>query len=492
MTYILALDQGTTSSRALLFDEQGRVAAMGQRELSQLYPQPGWVEHDPEEIWFSEWAAVQDCLRQIPGAAAAIGAIGIANQRETTIIWDRETGKPVHHAIVWQCRRTAADCADLRAQGYEPLFREKTGLVLDPYFSGTKVSWLLRHIPAIRERAEAGDVLFGTVDSWLVYQLTRGQRHVTDATNASRTLMYNIRTRDWDDELLAVLGIPRAMCPTVVDSAGIVGHTDARWFGREIPIAGIAGDQQAALFGQGCVNPGMAKNTYGTGSFVLMNVGGQPVDSSHGLLSTIAWSIAGQAAYALEGSIFATGAVVQWLRDELNLIGRAQESEAIARTVPDTGGVYLVPAFAGLGAPYWDPDARGTIVGMTRGTNRAHIVRAALESIAYQTRDVLESMQQDSGMPLDVLRVDGGATRNNFLMQFQADILGYPVERTRDPESTALGAALLAGMGAGIWDDPPRVAAGQNFDLPFVPSFGPDLREALYEGWKRAVARARS
>lgn len=488
MPYILALDQGTTSSRALLFDEHGRVVSFGQRSFSQLYPKPGWVEHDPEEIWFSQWAAIKDCLRASPGSEEKIAAIGIANQRETTVLWDRETGKPIHHAIVWQCRRTAPECLRLREQGHGPLFYEKTGLVLDPYFSGTKVSWILDQSPTWRRRAERGDILFGTVDSWLIYQLTRGRLHITDVSNASRTLMFNIHTRDWDDELLSILRIPRAMCPTVVDSSGVVGRTDASWFGRPIAIAGVAGDQQAALFGQGCTAPGMAKNTYGTGSFLLMNVGEVPVQSTHGLITTIAWSLGGTVQYALEGSIFATGAVVQWLRDEMGLIARAEESEALARTVPDAGDVYVVPAFVGLGAPYWDSGARGLITGITRGTNRAHLVRAALESIAYQTRDVLDAMQKDSQTRVDVLRADGGASRNNFLMQFQADILGFPVERTVHPETTALGAALLARIGIGLGDS----AAGVNpFDPPFQPLMDEAQRERQYRGWQAAVQRAR-
>jgi glycerol kinase len=490
--YILALDQGTTSSRAILFDDKASPVAVGQREFRQIYPQPGWVEHDPDEIWASQWAAVQDCLAAAGVSTADIAAIGITNQRETTVIWDRQTGRPVHNAIVWQCRRTAAMCDALRARGLADTFQKKTGLVIDAYFSGTKVAWLLDNVPGLRARAERGEVQFGTVDSWLIYKLTGGQRHVTDYSNASRTLLFNIHSLEWDEELLEILRVPRAICPQVVDSSGIVGHTDPSLFGRAIPIAGIAGDQQAALFGQGCFTPGMAKNTYGTGSFILMNTGQEPVASANGLITTIAWGIRGRVEYALEGSIFVTGAVVQWLRDELKLIERADETEALALSVPDTGGVYLVPAFVGLGAPYWDAYARGTMVGITRGTNRAHVARAALESIAYQTRDVLEAMSQDSGRRLDTLRVDGGAIKNAFLAQFQADILGIRVERPRVTETTAMGAAFLAGLSVGLWSDQTVLAATWQREAAFEPQIDEARRTELYSRWKEAVNRSRA
>ncbi|NMP22937.1 glycerol kinase GlpK [Sulfobacillus harzensis] len=491
MSLLLALDQGTTSSRAILFTERGEVVASGQRPLSQRYPEPGWLEQDPEEIWFSLWAAMQDCLGAVPNATDRIVAIGIANQRETTILWDRHTGRPVHPAIGWQCRRTIPICQKLREDGLEPVFHEKTGLVLDPYFSGTKVAWILQQRPELRRRAERGDILFGTVDTWLVYRLTGGRLHRTDVSNASRTLMFNIHDLTWDEQLLQILDIPPAMCPEVGASAGEIGEIDRQWLGRVIPVTGMAGDQQAALLGQGCLKPGMVKNTYGTGSFVLMNTGQRPVPSRHGLLTTVAWSISGDVTYALEGSVFASGAVVQWLRDELQLIGRSEEAEALARSVPDTGGVYLVPAFSGLGAPYWDEGARGIITGITRGTDRAHLVRAALEAIAYQSRDVLEAMREDSGLWVEALRVDGGAAKNGFLLQFQADILGTAVERSRNLEATAWGAALLAGMGRGLLSVD-NLPAGLGFDPPFLPEMEQNIRETLYRGWKAAIDRARS
>lgn len=489
--YVLALDQGTTSSRAILFNQQGIPVATGQKEFRQIFPQPGWVEHDPDEIWASQWMAVQDCLAQAQVDTSQIQAIGIGNQRETTLLWDRKTGKPVYNAIVWQCRRTAEMCDQLRNQGLHSVFQDKTGLVLDAYFSGTKVAWILDHVPGLRQRAENGDIMFGTVDSWLIYQLTRGKYHVTDFTNASRTLLFNIHTLSWDDELLRILNIPSAVCPTVVDSSGIVAMTDTSWFGREIPIAGIAGDQQAALFGQGCFEPGMAKNTYGTGSFLLMNTGKEPVPSTHGLVTTIAWGIKGQVEYALEGSIFVTGAVVQWLRDELRIIDHADETEALAQSVPDTGDVYVVPAFVGLGAPYWDSYARGTIVGLTRGTTRAHLVRASLESIAYQTRDVLDAMSQDSGQTLDLLRVDGGAIKNSFLAQFQADILGCSVERPKVTETTARGAAYLAGLATGVWSNRADLSATLAVEATFRSSIAEAERNRLYRRWQQAVSRSR-
>jgi glycerol kinase len=487
--YILALDQGTTSSRAILFDAAANPVGIGQHEFRQIYPQPGWVEHDPQEIWSSQWAAVQDCLKSAGVSGDQIAAIGITNQRETTILWDND-GRPVYNAIVWQCRRTADVCDRLRAEGLSETFRAKTGLVIDAYFSGTKVAWILDQVPGVRQRAERGEIRFGTVDSWLIYQLTGGKQHVTDYSNASRTLLYNIRELKWDTELLRILNVPASVCPSVVDSSGVLGYTDPKWFGKPIPIAGIAGDQQAALFGQGCHQPGMAKNTYGTGSFLLMNTGGEAVESRHGLVTTIAWGISGQVQYALEGSIFVTGAVVQWLRDELKIIQRADQTEALALSVSDTGDVYFVPAFVGLGAPYWDSYARGTIVGLTRGTSQAQLVRAALESMAYQTRDVLDAMVQDSGQPVERLRVDGGAIRNQFIAQFQADILGCLVERPRVTETTALGAAFLAGLAVGVWRNQGELAAIWQKDAEFSPNMEAAEREARYRRWRQAVERA--
>lgn len=488
--YLLALDQGTTSSRAILFDEKGTPVASGQHEFPQIYPKPGWVEHDPEAIWESQWQAIQDCLKAAEVPVEEIAAIGITNQRETTVMWDKQTGKAVHNAIVWQCRRTAEYCDELKGAGYTPLFQKKTGLIIDAYFSGTKVSWLLDQVPGLRQKAEAGEIAFGTVDSWLIYKLTNGKKHVTDYTNASRTLLYNIHTLQWDQEILDILHIPAAVCPQVVDSSGVLGSTDKALFGREIPIAGIAGDQQAALFGQGCFTPGMAKNTYGTGSFVLMNTGSQPVDSHNGLITTIAWGLKGKVTYALEGSIFVTGAVVQWLRDELKLIGTAAETEALAKSVPDTGGVVVVPAFVGLGAPYWDAYARGTILGLTRGSTKAHLARAALESMAYQTKDVLVAMQEDSGEMTHTLRVDGGAIANNFLAQFQADILACEVDRPVVTETTALGAAFLAGLAVGIWNSEEEIARIWQRERSFMPNMEPETREQLYKRWQKGVQRA--
>lgn len=489
--YILALDQGSTSSRALLFDREGTPVAIGQQALPQLFPQSGWVEHRPEDIWTSQWQAIGNCLDKARVGVDRIRAIGIANQRETTLLWDRHSGKPLFNAIGWQCRRTASLCDDLGQKGFGPVFQNATGLVLDPYFSGTKLSWLLEHIDGARERAWQGDLQFGTVDSWLIYHLTGGQTHVTDFSNASRTLMFNIHTLQWDDELLTVLGIPREVLPTVVPSSQVIAYTDPKWFGRPIPIAGIAGDQQAALFGQGCFEPGMIKNTYGTGSFILMNTGSSPVSSKSGLLTTIAWGLDGSVQYALEGAIFVTGAVVQWLRDELQLIQTVDQSEQLALSVQDTGGVYLVPAFTGLGAPYWDPYARGTIVGISRGTGRAHLVRAALESIAYQTRDVIDVMKAESGQRLQELRVDGGAIGNGFLAQFQADILGTTVQRPKAYEATARGAAFLAGLATELWPDRLSLSATLAQGEQFVPHMGQDYRDQLYGQWKEAVARSR-
>lgn len=491
MGYVLALDQGTTSSRAILFDHRGRVVAVAQREFRQMYPRPGWVEHDPEEIWFTQLSTAREALQRAGVAAADVAAIGITNQRETTVLWDRATGTPVAPAIVWQDRRTAGMCDALKAQAAESLVRAKTGLVLDPYFSATKVAWLLDNVAGLRARAERGEIAFGTVDAWLVYRLTGGRVHATDYSNASRTLFFNIHTLSWDDELLELFGrVPRAVLPEVKPSSAIYGATAPDLLGAAIPIGGIAGDQQAALFGQACFEVGMAKNTYGTGSFLLLNTGAKPVASQHGLLTTVAWGLGGEVTYALEGSVFVTGAAVQWLRDGLGLITNAAETEALANSVPDTGGVYLVPAFTGLGAPYWDPYARGALVGITRGTTRAHIVRAALEAIAYQTCDVMRAMEQDAGVPLRALRVDGGAAVNNLLMQFQSDVLGVPVERPAVTETTALGAAYLAGLAAGVWQSQDEIRAQWHLDRRFEPAMEADRREQLLAGWRRAVERS--
>jgi glycerol kinase len=491
--YLLALDQGTTSSRTIVFDDRGYPVTVAQEPFRQIYPQPGWVEHDAEEIWHTQRQTMLTAVRQAGIRPDQIAAIGITNQRETVVLWDAATGKPLHGAIVWQCRRTAEMCRELEAAGHKPNLRERTGLLLDAYFSGTKIKWMLDQNPEWRARAERGELKAGTIDSWLIYNLTGGKVHVTDVSNASRTLLFNIQTLDWDPLLLEVLGVPRPLLPTVVPSSGVVGHTDPALFeGVSIPIAGIAGDQQAALFGQGCFAPGQAKNTYGTGCFLLTNVGDKPVWSDHGLLTTVGWQVGGQVTYALEGSVFIGGAVIQWLRDELGLIQAAAESESIAASVADTGGVYLVPAFVGLGAPYWDMDARGLITGLTRGSNRAHIVRAALEAIAYQSRDVLAAMQQGLGQHLGVLRVDGGASQNNLLMQFQADILGIPVERPKCHETTALGAAYLAGLGVGVWPDTAAIAGQWQLDRRYTPEMSREQAGSLYAGWQGAVARART
>jgi glycerol kinase len=490
--YILALDQGTTGSTALVIDADGVVRAHGYAELTQYYPQPGWVEHDPEAIWSTVSTAARHALARARVGGDEIAAVGITNQRETTIVWDRATGVPIHRAIVWQCRRTAETCDALKAAGLEPLVRSRTGLVLDAYFSGTKIRWLLDHVPDARRRAERGELVFGTVDTWLIWKLTGGRVHVTDATNASRTLALDLRSVDWDDELLAILGVPRAMLPAIVDSSGVCAETsDVQWLPSGIPIAGIAGDQQAALFGQACYEPGSAKNTYGTGCFALLNTGSEPVASGHGLVTTVAWRIGGRTTYALEGSVFITGAAVQWLRDGLGVIASAEQTQALAESVGDTGGVYFVPAFVGLGAPYWDPYARGTIVGLTRGTTRAHLVRATLEAIAYQSRDVLDAMASDAKRPLAALRVDGGAAANDFLCQFQADVLDAPVIRPRVIETTALGAAFLAGLGSGFWRSLDALASRQAVQRTFTPRMDPATRAHGYEGWRRAVERAR-
>jgi glycerol kinase len=491
-TYIISLDQGTTSSRAILFDHAGKPLASVSRELRQIYPRPGWVEHDPEEIWSSQIEVAGKVIEKAGIDAGSVAAIGITNQRETTVVWNRKTGKPVSNAIVWQCRRTASICDDMKARGLEDAVRAKTGLVLDAYFSGTKVKWILDNVAGAREAAERGELAFGTIDCWLVSKLSGGRLHITDYSNASRTMLFNINKLDWDDELLGELGIPRTMLPEVKPSSAVYGTTEpGDFFGQSIPIAGIAGDQQAALFGQACFEAGLAKNTYGTGCFVLMNVGEKPIPSKTGLLSTIAWGIDGRVEYALEGSIFIAGAAIQWLRDELQIISDAAESEKLARSVPDNGGVYFVPAFVGLGAPYWDMYARGTLVGLTRGANRGHIARAALESLCYQTRDVFECMMQDSGRRLDELKVDGGAIGNDLLMQFQSDILGVPVSRPEVIETTALGAAYLAGLAVGYWEDFDEISSNWREQARFAPHMGKEERERLYSHWKRAVERAK-
>ena len=479
MRYVLALDQGTTSSRALLFDHQGRVRAVAQQEITQHYPKPGWVEQEPDEIWRTQIDVAHQALQQAGVAASEVAAIGITNQRETTIVWERATGRPLYRAIVWQDRRTAEICDQLKGEGFEALFVGRTGLVLDAYFSGTKLRWILDHVPGARARAEAGELAFGTVDAWLLWKLTGGAAHATDASNAARTLLFNIHNGDWDDKLLGILRIPRRVLPKVVDSCGLVAHTEPSLFGAALPIAGIAGDQQAALFGQRCVAPGMVKNTYGTGCFMLMHTGTRPVDSHSHLITTIAWQRDGKREFALEGSIFVAGAAVQWLRDGLGLIRSAEEVEALAASVPDNGGVYLVPAFAGLGAPHWDPYARGILAGLTRGATAGHVARATLEAIAYQTYDILAAMQADAGIALKELRVDGGATRNNLLMQFQADILGVPVVRPKMPESTAQGAAFLAGLAVGFWRDAAEIDHHWSAERVFEPAMVPAQRAEL-------------
>ncbi len=497
--YILALDQGTTSSRAMVFDAEGRVVSLAQRPFEQLFPQPGWVEHRPEDIWNSQIGAAREALRMAGITAPEVAALGVTNQRETALVWDRTTGEPLGNAIVWQCRRTAARCDELRLTPTAHLIQSRTGLLVDAYFSASKVEWMLERIPTARARAAAGDLAFGTVDSWLVWQLTGKQRHVTDVTNASRTMLFDIHRLAWDDELCTLFSVPKAMLPTVVPSSGVIGETDPELFGAPIPIAGIAGDQQAALFGQMCSQIGMAKNTYGTGCFLLLHTGTKPCLSQQALLSTVAWQLGtSPAEYALEGSVFIAGAAVQWLRDGLQVIGGAAETEAVARSVPDTDGVMFVPAFVGLGAPYWDPHARGIVTGLTRGTTRAHIVRAALEAIAYQTCDVVEAMLADArqalgaGFRLTELRVDGGAAANDFLMQFQADILGVPVIRPTVTETTAAGAAYLAGLGVGFWRDVSEVARIWQPERTFSPALDVDARQAAYQAWRSAVRRARS
>lgn len=488
--YVLAIDQGTTGSTVLIYDAGGKLRGRGYSEFTQFYPRPGWVEHDPEEIWNVTRRVVRAALRHARLRPTDIAAVGITNQRETTVLWDRATGRPACRAVVWQDRRTADTCARLKADGVEPLVRGKTGLVLDPYFSGTKVQWLLDHVRGLRARA--GRLAFGTIDSWLVWKLTGGQVHATDYTNASRTLLFDIHGRRWDDELLRLFRVPAEMLPAVVPSAGVVGTTTRDAFGAEVPIAGIAGDQQAALFGQACFHPGEVKNTYGTGCFLLMFTGDRAVTSERGLLTTLACGADGRPAYAVEGAVFVAGAAVKWLRDGLGLIKRAADSERLARSVDSNLGVYLVPAFVGLGAPYWDAAARGAIVGLTQGVSAAHVARAALESLAYQTRDVVDTMVAESGQQLAGLRVDGGAAANDFLMQFQADILGATVDRPQQIETTALGAAALAGLGAGVWKSARDLERVRKRDRLFKPRMAPERREALHQGWRRAVAAVRS
>ena len=488
--YILALDQGTTSSRAIVFNHDGAIVSIAQQEFPQIYPAPGLVEHDPEAIWDSQLAVAREALRKADAQAGDVAALGITNQRETAVVWEKATGKPVFNAIVWQSRLTVPICEALTAKGFDKEIRGRTGLVTDAYFSGTTVKWILDNVPGVREKAEQGEVLFGNVDTFLMWRLSKGRVYATDPTNASRTLLYNIYEGDWDDVILKELGIPRAMLPAVMPSSGVFGETDAEFFGEPLKMAGVAGDQQAATFGQACYEVGMAKNTYGTGCFMLMNTGTQGVPSNNGLLTTIAWGINDQTFYALEGSIFVTGAAVQWLRDELKMIKQSSDVEELAASVPDNGGVYMVPAFVGLGAPYWDPHARGTIVGLTRGSNSGHIARATLESMAYQTRDVLEAMTADSNVQVTTLRVDGGAVVNNLLMQFQADILGVPVQRPKVAETTALGAAYLAGLAVGFWKSQEEVAEYWAVDRTFEPQMSADEREKLYADWKRAVERS--
>ena len=489
--YVLALDQGTTSSRAIVFDESARAVGMAQQEFEQIFPAPGHVEHDAEAIWDSQIATARAALIDAEIEASDLAALGIANQRETTVVWDRETGQPVANAIVWQSRVTAERCAALKQAGYESVVRDKTGLVLDPYFSGTKIAHLLDEVEGLRSRAERGEVLFGTIDSFLPWRLTGGRRHVTDVSNASRTLLPNIHTLEWDDELLEIVGVPRAMLPEVVESSGVVGEIDAELLGAAVPLAGMAGDQQAATFGQACFSAGEAKNTYGTGCFLLMNTGSEAVRSEGGLLTTVGWSLNGEVTYCLEGSVFVGGAVVQWLRDGLGVISEASEIEKLAAECESTDGVYLVPAFVGLGAPYWDPAARGTLVGITRGTARPHLARAALESIAYQSRDLLQLMQREAGVSLGGLRVDGGAAANNLLMQFQADVLDVDVLRPEVLETTALGAARLAGLATGVWDSTDEVAAAWQLQRRFSAEMQAEKRDLLCSGWQRAVERSR-
>ncbi|MFR3790389.1 MAG: glycerol kinase GlpK [Blautia massiliensis (ex Durand et al. 2017)] len=486
-TYIMALDAGTTSNRCILFDKQGRMCSVAQKEFTQYFPKPGWVEHDANEIWTTQLGVALSAMNAIGASASDIAAIGITNQRETTIVWDRDTGEPVCRAIVWQCRRTSEYCDELKARGLTELFRQKTGLVIDAYFSATKLKWILDNVEGAREKAEAGQLLFGTVETWLIWKLTCGKIHVTDYSNASRTMLFNIHTLDWDDEILKILDIPRCMLPQPVPNSEFYEYADPMHFGGEIKIAGAAGDQQAALFGQACFTPGDAKNTYGTGGFLLMNTGAKPVESRNGLVTTIAWGLNGQVTYALEGSIFVAGAAVQWLRDELKILEESRDSEYMALKVPDTNGCYVVPAFTGLGAPHWDQYARGAIVGLTRGCNKNHIIRATLDSLCYQVNDVLKAMEADAGVHLTMLKVDGGASANNYLLQAQADISGAPVERPCCVETTAMGAAYLAGLAVGYWDSPEEVARNRAVDRVFMAHISDEERARRIRGWNKAV-----
>ncbi|WP_417006668.1 glycerol kinase GlpK [Aquibacillus salsiterrae] len=489
---MMALDQGTTSSRAILFNHDGEIIEVAQREFEQFFPKSGWVEHDANEIWTSITACMAEVLRKADIGPAQIAGIGITNQRETTVVWDRHTNKPIHKAIVWQSRQTTDICKSLINQGYQDTFRKKTGLLMDPYFSGTKVKWILDNVEGAREKADNGDLMFGTIDSWLIYKLTGGEVHVTDYSNASRTLLFNIHDLNWDDELLSILDIPKSMLPEVKSSSEIYGTTiDYHFFGHNVPIAGVAGDQHAALFGQACFEQGMVKNTYGTGCFVLMNTGEKAVESNHGLLTTIAWGLDGKVEYALEGSIFVAGSAVQWLRDGLRMFTDAKQSEEYATRVTSSDGVYLVPAFVGLGTPYWDSDVRGAMFGLTRATKKEHVIRATLEALAYQTKDVVEAMVGDAAIPLKSLRVDGGAVKNNFLMQFQSDMLGVNVQRPVVNETTALGAAYLAGLAVGFWDSKQQIASQWKIDQTFAPAMQQDERDQLYNGWKKAVEATR-
>ncbi len=490
--YILALDQGTTSSRAILFDRKSNIIQVEQKEFTQIYPQPGWVEHSPTEIFDTQSHVARDCVKAAGINGNDIAAIGITNQRETTVVWDKTTGEPVYNAIVWQDRRTAGFCDQLRAEGKADIIREKTGLVLDAYFSGTKVRWILDNVPGARAKAEAGDLLFGTIDTWLIWNLSKKTAHVTDPSNASRTLLFNIHTGQWDDELLEILGVPRKMLPEVQASSSVMAQTHPEFFGKAVPISGVAGDQQAATYGNACVKEGMAKNTYGTGCFLLMNTGTKAKASQNNMLTTVGWQNPSGTYYALEGSVFVGGAVVQWLRDGLQIIKDSSDMEGLASTVPDNGGVFFVPAFVGLGAPYWDQYARGAMVGITRGTSRGHIARATLESIALQTLDIIDAMQKDAGVPLTTLRVDGGASRNSMLMQYQADLTGVVVERPTVTETTALGAAYLAGLAVGFWETEEEVAANWQLDRRFEPKMAADKREELLYQWHRAVERSRA
>ena len=488
--YVMALDAGTTSNRCILFNEKGEICSMAQKEFTQYFPKPGWVEHDPGEIWSTQLAVARQAMNEIHASASDIAAIGITNQRETAIVWDKNTGKPVYNAIVWQCRRTSEYCDSLKEKVLTEMFQKKTGLVIDAYFSGTKVKWILDHVEGARERANRGELLFGTVETWLIWKLTKGAVHVTDYSNASRTMLFNINTLKWDDEILKELDIPKSMLPQAKPSSEIYGETDPSFFGGRIPIAGAAGDQQAALFGQTCFEKGEAKNTYGTGCFLLMNTGETPVFSKNGLVTTIAWGIDGTVHYALEGSVFVAGAAIQWLRDELRLIDSASDTEYLAQKVEDSNGCYVVPAFTGLGAPYWDQYARGTIVGLTRGVNKDHIIRATLESLAYQVNDVLEAMKADSGILLSALKVDGGASANNFLMQAQADVSQAPVHRPNCVETTAMGAAYLAGLAVGYWKDKEDVKKNWTIDRIFQPQIAKETRQKMLSGWKKAVRYA--